>query len=263
MVEFFDSDGVRVAYLDVAPLGPQRAQPILLIHGFASNLRVNWVATGGVEALCKSGRRVVAFDNRGHGESAKRYDPAAYRCEMMARDALNLIDRLGLPRVDAMGYSMGARIAAFLALAAPGRVRRLILGGVGDRLIDGVGLPVEIASAMEARSLADLVDPKQRMFRAFADRVGTDRAALAACIRGSRQTLSEADLRRIACPTLAAVGTRDEAAGDPRRLAALLPQGRAFDIPRRGHNPAVGDNSFKAAVLAFLDEDADASFAAQ
>ena len=262
MAEFFDSDGARLAYLDVAPLGPQRRQSILLIHGFASSRRVNWVETGWVDALAKSGRRVVAFDNRGHGESAKLYDPAAYRCEIMARDAASLLDRLGLPRVDAMGYSMGARIAAFLVLAEPQRVRRLILGGLGDRLVDGFGLPVEIAAAMEARSLDDLTDPTQRMFRAFADRGGADRAALAACIRGSRQTLSEAEARRIACPTLAAVGTRDEVAGDAHRLAALLPQGRAFDIPRRAHNPAVGDKNFKAAVLAFLDEDADASFAA-
>jgi pimeloyl-ACP methyl ester carboxylesterase len=262
MVEFFDSDGARIAYIDVAPRGPQRGQPILLIHGFASSHRVNWVETGWVEALAKSGRRVVAFDNRGHGESAKLYDPAAYACEIMARDAANLLDRLGLPRVDVMGYSMGARIGAFLALGAPERVRRLVLGGLGDRLIDGPGLPDAIAAAMEASSLADLVDPTQRMFRDFADRGGADRAALAACVRGSRQALSEADVRRIACPTLVAVGTRDEVAGDAHRLAALLPQGRAFAIPRRAHNPAVGDKSFKAAVLAFLDEDADASFAA-
>ena len=88
-----------------------------------------------------------------------------------------------------MGYSMGARIAAFLALANPERVRRLILGGLGDRLVEGVGLPLGIADAMEAPSLDALTDPMQRMFRAFAEQTKSDRVALAACIRGSRQTL--------------------------------------------------------------------------
>ena len=180
-------------------------------------------------------------------------DPAAYHSALMAADAARLLDHLGIERADVMGYSMGARISAYLALAAPERVRRLVLGGLGDRLVEGVGLPLGIADAMKAPSLDALSDPMQRMFRAFADQTGSDRVALAACIRGSRQTLSEAEAARIACPTLVAVGARDAVAGDPHRLAAILPRGEALEIPGRDHNLAVGDKVHKAGVLEFLE----------
>ncbi len=253
MVQFFESDGLRLAFIDAAPHGRDRGEPILLIHGFASNYRVNWVNPRWVETLSHDGRRVIAFDNRGHGESDKPTDPAAYHSALMAADAARLLDHLGVGRADVMGYSMGARIAAFLALASPDRVRRLILGGLGERLVQGVGLPLGIADAMEAPSLDALTDPTQRMFRAFAEQTKSDLAALAACIRGSRQTLSVAEAARIACPTLVAVGGLDTVAGDPHRLAAILPHGRALDIPGRDHNLAVGDKVYKAGALAFLE----------
>jgi pimeloyl-ACP methyl ester carboxylesterase len=252
MVQFFDSDGLRLAYVDVAPHGRDRGEPILLIHGFASNHRVNWVNPRWVETLTHDGRRVIAFDNRGHGESDKPTDPAAYHSALMAADAARLLDHLGVERADAMGYSMGARISAYLTLAHPDRVRRLILGGLGDRLVEGVGLPMGVADAMEAPSLDALSDPMQRMFRTFADQTNSDRVALSACIRGSRQTLSAAEAARIACPTLVAVGTRDAIAGDPHRLAAMLPHASVLDIPGRDHNLAVGDKVHKAGVLEFL-----------
>ena len=168
MLRHFSSDGVDIAFVDVAPQARDLGEPILLIHGFASNHRVNWVNPRWVETLSHAGRRVVAFDNRGHGESEKLYAPADYRSDLMARDAANLLDHLGIERADVMGYSMGARIASFLALAEPRVVRALILGGLGDRLVHGAGLPEGIAEAMEAPSLESLTDPTQRMFRAFA-----------------------------------------------------------------------------------------------
>ena len=252
MQEFL-SDGVRIAYLDVTPDGLDLDEPILLIHGFASSHRINWVNPRWVETLTQAGRRVVLFDNRGHGRSEKLYDPEAYRSEVMARDAANLLDHLAIPRADIMGYSMGARIGSFLALARPDLVRSLILGGLGDHLVDGVGLPMAIAEAMEAPSLESLTDPMQRMFRAFAEQTKSDRGALAACIRGSRQTLSAEEVRRIDCPVLVAVGTRDNVAGDAHRLAAMFPHGEALDIPGRDHNLAVGDKVYKTGTLSFLD----------
>ncbi len=236
MLQFFESDGLRLAYIDVVPHGRDRGEPILLIHGFASNHRVNWVNPRWVETLTHDGRRVIAFDNRGHGQSDKPSDPADYHSALMAGDARRLLDHLGIARADVMGYSMGARISAYLALAAPDRVRRLILGGLGDRLVEGVGLPLGIADAMEAPSLETLTDPMQRMFRAFAEQTKSDRVALAACIRGSRQTLSKAEAARLSCPTLVAVGTRDAVAGEPHRLAAMLPQASVLEIPGRDHN---------------------------
>ncbi len=132
---------------------------------------------------------MIAIDNRGHGASGKLYDRALYEPRLMAGDALALLDHLGLRRADVMGYSMGGRIGAYAALAAPERVRSLILGGIGINLVEGVGLPVTIAEALLAPSLDDVTDPTGRMFRAFAEQTRSDRQALAACIYGTRQQL--------------------------------------------------------------------------
>ena len=253
-MHFFLSEGARIAFIDVAPTGPDLGEPILLIHGFASNHAVNWVNTLWVKTLTHAGRRVIALDNRGHGSSQKLYAPGDYATPKMADDACALLDHLEIERADVMGYSMGARIAAFLALAHPDRTRSIVLGGLGHHLVAGVGLPMGIADAMEAPSLESLTDPMQRMFRAFAESTKSDLTALAACIRGSRQTLSEADLAGITCPALVAVGTSDTVAGDGQKLAAMLPHGRGLDIPGRDHNLAVGDKVYKQGVLDFLAE---------
>jgi pimeloyl-ACP methyl ester carboxylesterase len=252
MLEHFSSRGIDIAFIDVQPPSHDLGEPILLIHGFASNHRVNWVDPRWVETLAEAGRRVVAFDNRGHGQSEKLYAPADYRAELMTQDSANLLAHLGIERADVMGYSMGARIASFLALAEPKRVRALILGGLGARLTRDAGLPEAIAEALEAPSLNSLADPTKRMFRAFAERTKSDLAALAACVRGSRRSLTPADVARIAQPALVAVGSRDAVAGDPRELVAMLPRGAALDIPGRDHNLAVGDRAFKAGALDFL-----------
>jgi pimeloyl-ACP methyl ester carboxylesterase len=246
-MHMFQHDGIEIAYLDEG-----EGEPIVLIHGFASTAAVNWVFPGWVTTLTKTRRRAIALDNRGHGASSKLYDPAAYRSATMAEDVRALLDHLGLARADVMGYSMGARIAAYLALAHPERVRSIILGGLGSHLVDGVGLPESIADALEAPSLAAVSDPQGRVFRAFAEQTRSDLKALAACIRGSRQTLSRAEVRAIRMPALVAVGTADEVAGSAHELAALLPAGGPLDIPGRDHMQAVGDKVFKGGVLAFL-----------
>ena len=248
----FDSNGLRISFRDEAPVAPDRGEPALLIHGFASSARTNWADTNWLRTLSEAGRRALLFDHRGHGASDKPHDPALYATPLMAGDALRLLDHLGIERADVIGYSMGARVAAYLALAAPGRVRSVVFGGLGRHLVEGVGLPSGIGDAMEAPSLDSLTDPMQRMFRRFAEAGGNDLAALAACIRGSRQSLAPAEVGRIAAPCLVAVGTRDAVAGDPRGLAELLPHGEVLDIPDRDHNPAVGDKVFKAGVLDFL-----------
>src|SRR5499427_7170582 len=136
----FRNDQIEIAYLDQG-----EGDPIVLIHGFASTAAINWVHPGWVTTLTKARRRVIALDNRGHGASSKLYDPAAYHSASMAEDVRALLDHLGLEHADVMGYSMGARITAFLALAAPRRVRSVIFGGLGIHLVEGVGLPESIA----------------------------------------------------------------------------------------------------------------------
>ena len=243
----FQSGPVEIAYLDEGA-----GDPIVLIHGFASNKETNWVYPGWVATLTRAGRRVLALDNRGHGASTKLYDPAAYHTERMAGDVLALLDHLGVATADVMGYSMGARITAFCALKNPQRVRSAILGGLGLHLVEGVGLPESIAHALEAASLDEVTDSTGRTFRRVAEQTRSDLAALAACIRGSRQTLAREDVARIAVPVLIAVGTDDRVAGSAPALASLIPGARALEIPGRDHMPAVGDRVFKAAVLEFL-----------
>lgn len=251
-MQSFDSDGVTIAFIDLVPEGRADAPAILLIHGFASNHAVNWVNTSWIKTLGGAGFRVVALDDRGHGRSSKPHDPAAYHSRVMAEDARRLLDHLGIERADVMGYSMGARITAFLTLAHPRRVRSALLGGLGAHLVEGVGLPIGIADAMEAPSLAAIADPMQRMFRAFAEQTGSDLTALAACIRGSRQVLTREEVGRIRVPTLVSVGTEDTVSGSGPALAAMIPGAVSLDIPGRDHNLAVGDRAHKEGVLAFL-----------
>ena len=247
----FLSGAVRIAYID-QPADAGGGKPIVLVHGFASNHAVNWVNTQWVKVLTRAGYRVIALDNRGHGQSEKLYEAADYHANLMATDIRNLLNHLNIQSVDMMGYSMGARITAHFNLLFPERIRATLLGGLGIHLVEGVGLPLGIADAMEANSATELTDPMQRMFRVFAEQTGSDLRALAACIRGSRQTLSVEEAARIKGPVHIAVGSKDDVAGDPHRLAELIPGAIAYDIDGRDHNLAVGDRSHKDAVLAFL-----------
>ena len=247
----FSREGVELAYIDV-PAHNGDGPPVLLIHGFASNHSVNWIGPQWVRSLTHAGYRVIALDNRGHGQSEKLYEPEAYSTYVMAEDARGLLDHLGIERAAVIGYSMGARITAFLARAHQDRVTAIEMGGLGYRLVDGVGLPLGIADALEAPSLDDVTEPMGRMFRAFAEQTKSDRRALAACIRGSRQTMPIEQVRSIQTPALIAVGTTDPIAGEAERLAALMPDAEAFAIEGRDHNLAVGDKTHRAAAIEFL-----------
>jgi pimeloyl-ACP methyl ester carboxylesterase len=245
----FKHRDVEIAYLDEG-----EGEPIVLVHGFASTKEVNWVNPAWVSTLTRAGRRVIALDNRGHGQSSKLYDPAQYHTTLMAGDVRALMDHLDIAQADVMGYSMGARITSFLAVTYAERVRSAILGGLGIRLVDGVGLPMSIAEALEAPSLADVTDTAGRMFRTFAEQTKSDLRALAACIRGTRQTLDPDQVHAMRMPVLVAVGTKDDVAGSAQELAALMPHARALDIPGRDHMIAVGDKTFKQGVLDFLNQ---------
>jgi len=243
----FHNGAVEIAYLDEG-----EGNPIVLVHGFASSKNVNWVYPTWVSELRKDGRRVIALDNRGHGDSAKLYDPAQYAIAEMAGDVVALMDHLDVARADIMGYSMGGRIAAHLALTAPQRMRSAIFGGIGMAMIEGGGPGENVALALEAPSLDDVTDPVGRTFRAFADQTRSDRLALAACMRGSRGLMSKEDAGRIGVPVLIAVGSTDEVAGSAAALGALIPGAEVLDIPNRDHMRAVGDKVYKAGVIDFL-----------
>ncbi len=245
----FEQDGIAIAYIDEG-----EGEPILLIHGFASNLVTNWVDTGWVRTLIEAGRRVIAYDNRGHGHSGKLYDPDAYGAPSMAEDGRRLLDHLGVARADVMGYSMGARIATFLTLAHQDRVRSLIIAGLGINLVRGMVGSGPIARALEAPRIEDVSNDTARSFRAFAESTRSDLKALAACIRGPREKITPEQLATIAVPTLVAVGSDDVIGGSGAELASLIPHAQFLEIKGRDHMRAVGDATFKQGVLDFLTQ---------
>ena len=241
----------RHGNVEIAFLQEGRGEPIVLVHGFASNKEVNWVYPGWVSTLTRGGRRVIALDNRGHGRSTKLYDPADYHTDRMVEDVLALLDHLGLECVDLLGYSMGARVCAFLAAHHPGRARSLILGGLGIHLVEGVGLPESIAAALEAPR-SEVTDPVGRQFRVFAEQTKSDRRALAACIRGARDPITREAIATLKVPVLVVTGSDDVIGGSAQELAALIPGAEALTVPRRDHMRTVGDRVYKDGVLDFL-----------
>jgi pimeloyl-ACP methyl ester carboxylesterase len=243
----FHHGAVEIAYLDEG-----EGDPVVLVHGFASSKNVNWVYPGWVSELTKNSRRAIALDLRGHGESGKLYDPGEYGIDIMAGDVTALMDHLNIARADMMGYSLGARITAWLAYRQPQRLRSAIFGGLGIGLIKGGGPGENVAAALEAPSLDDVTDPVGRTFRAFADQTRSDRKALAACLRGSRELMTAQQAAAIKVPTLIAVGTRDEIAGSADELGNIIPGSQVLDIPDRDHMRAVGDKVYKTGVLEFL-----------
>ena len=243
----FNHGDVEIAYLDEG-----EGDPIVLVHGFASTKNVNWVYPTWVSELKKSGRRVVALDNRGHGDSTKLYEPAQYSIPIMAGDVVALMDHLQISRADVMGYSLGGRMTAWLGSNAPDRLRSAILGGIGIAMIEGGGPGENVALALEAPSLEDVTDPAGRTFRAFADQTRSDRLALAACLRGSRGLMTKEEAEGISVPVLIAVGTSDEVAGSAHELGQIIAGSEVLDIPGRDHMRAVGDKVYKTGVEDFL-----------
>ncbi|RCL04078.1 MAG: Hydrolase or acyltransferase [Candidatus Tokpelaia sp. JSC189] len=247
-MQFFYHDGFRLAFQDDG-----QGEPILLIHGFASSILVNWVASNWFKTLVDAGYRVIAIDNRGHGYSSKSYNPAAYTLDLMADDAAALLRYLRIEKAHIMGYSMGAKIAAFIALRTPKMVHTLVFGGLGIGMVRGRGDWEAIAKALLAEDPATITDPYGLIFRKFADNTKSDRKALAACIITSREELKADEVHCIIQPVLVAVGTKDAIAGEPQPLVALLPNGEILVIPDRDHMLAVGDKIYKKGVLKFLE----------
>jgi len=246
-MQHFSSSGIDIAYIDEG-----EGDPILLIHGFASNVQVNWVDTGWVRTLTRAGYRVIALDNRGHGESEKLYDEKYYGAPLMAEDARRLLEHLNIQSAHIMGYSMGARITAFLLKNHRSFVRSAIFGGYGINMARAIAGRHPIAKALEKGSIDDVVNRTARTFRAFAESTGSDLKALATCYRAASEIIAIDDLKSIKAPVLVAVGTLDVIGGSATKLAEIIPGAEALEIKDRDHMKAVGDTSYKEGVLAFL-----------
>ncbi len=243
----FNSDGVEITFIDEG-----EGEPVLLIHGFASNVRVNWVSTGWTKYLLDAGFRVIAFDHRGHGESQKLYDQAQYSAPLMATDAARLLKHLKIPSANVIGYSMGARVAAFLTIARPDLVKKVVFAGLAERMISGVPGAEAIADALEAPHASDVADAGAKTFRVFADQTKSDRKALAACIRSTRVRIRPEALAAIKVPVLVVAGELDDVSGKVQPLVDMIPGAKGLTLAGKNHMSAVGDRNFKRESVAFF-----------
>ena len=126
---FRGRDGAQLAYRETG-----QGRPVVLIHGYFSNGSVNWVKYGHAAAIADRGFRVIMPDLRGHGDSARPHDPAAYPPDVLADDGFALLAELGLTEYDLGGYSLGGRTVLRM-LARDATPDRAVVAGMG---LDGV-----------------------------------------------------------------------------------------------------------------------------
>lgn len=246
--DFIDSDGVKIHYETFG-----EGRPIVLVHGFAASIALNWVGPGWIDTLLPL-RLVVALDCRGHGLSDKPHVPVAYNADKMERDVLNLMDHLGIDRADLFGYSMGSFIALGLLAHHRRRFTSVVLGGAGN-VLEGL-LPDTGRAIAEGLSVDDpstITDPTGLAFRLFAQAdPNNDLKALAACAGNPAPPIDAAAFAGVDVPVLIVKGANDDVTGDPRPTAETIPGARLIMIPDTDHLTAVRDERFKNAVVAFL-----------
>ncbi|MBV9548773.1 MAG: alpha/beta hydrolase [Alphaproteobacteria bacterium] len=247
-------DGIRLAF---ETAGEASGPPVLLVHGFGSSRGQNWKSTGWYSTLTEAGFAVLAMDCRGHGDSDKPRDPAAYGHDRMAEDVAAVMDAAAIPAAHYCGYSMGGFIGLRFVAAHPHRVLKLALAGVGGHYLDGPRISDPnsrdlLAEALETDDPSGLTDKRAIMFRAFANQPGKDRFALAACMRAMSPRLPPEALAQIAQPVLVVCGENDDIAGPAQTLAAQFRHGSAISVPARDHMTAVGDQKTRRAVAAFF-----------
>jgi pimeloyl-ACP methyl ester carboxylesterase len=243
------SNGVPIVYETVGN-GP----PIVLVHGFASSRDGNWKSQGWFEYLVNEGRQVVALDCRGHGESGKPHDSAAYDGNQMSEDVVAVMDAAGIEKADLMGYSMGGGIALDLLVRHPGRFGLVIIGGAG---LGGPGSDTSrrdgIAAALRAKDPTTIENPTARGFRRFAEQRGTnDLEALAAVMMSNRSFGNRDAVRKSKLPMLVVVGDKDDALAGAKALAEAVAGAELVLLNGEDHLSAVAAKGYKSAVSAFL-----------
>ena len=218
---------------------------VLLVHGFASSFERNWRDTGFADLLSDAGREVIGPDLLGHGKADKPHDPAAYAdLEAGVEAAMPAEGQL-----DAVGFSLGARVLLGIAARRPERFRKIVVGGVGANLFRG-GDPEPVARAVVGD--IDTDHPVARFFAAAAGGSGNDPKALAACLRRPDGGLSRADLAKITSPVLVVLGDQDFA-GPADPLLEALPDARLVTLSRCDHFATPKDFRFLDATLEFLE----------
>jgi pimeloyl-ACP methyl ester carboxylesterase len=217
--------------------------PVVLVHGFATSSARTWGDNGWLDLLGDVGRRPVAIDLLGHGTADKPHDPEAYE----AMEALVAAQMPEAP-VDAIGFSLGARVLLTLACDQPERFSRLVLMGVGANLLRTEGSDL-ILRAIEGEG--DPTNPVVQYFAGLAQHPEVDRLALAACLRSPRPPLTVERLASVRVPVLVLIGDKDFAGpGEP--LADALPDARLVTLRNVDHFATPKDFGCIDAALDFL-----------
>lgn len=204
------------------------ANPVVLVHGFASSFQHGWADDGWPDILADEGRTVIGSDLPGHGSNdPKPADPEAY-ADMEGVVAASFS---AYPQVDAIGFSMGARILLTIATDHPERFGKLVVMGVGDNLFHDERA-TSVADAVEHGAPPDQVH--LRVFDKMAADPRNDRRALAAVMRRVPPPLDAARLGRVSCPTLVILGEEDFV-GPADQLMAALPDARLVTLAGVDH----------------------------
>ena len=245
--KFFDSNGVRIRYVDQGA-----GEPIVLLHGQGNNVDAAWVRTG-VLANLATDHRVIAMDLRGHGKSGKPHQPEAYG-EEMGLDVLRLLDHLKIQKAHILGYSLGAGVSAKLLVKHSERYLTAILAGSSG----GRNWSPELAKAAEdeakeweqgppfrafilRNASPDRPAPTEEQMRETSQRMlqTIDPLAMAAFARSrERQAVTNAEIAAVHIPTLALVGGADPRLAGVKELKAVMPSLTVVVIEGATHSSA-------------------------
>lgn len=218
--------------------------PVVLIHGFATSAERTWREPGWLDLISEAGRPVIAVDLLGHGNAPKPHDPSEYE-----RLEEAVLAELPEQPVDAIGFSMGARVLLMLASTHPERFRRIVLAGIGKNVFAREGGDA-IARAVEGD-----FDPDNMVlahFNSLGNTPDNDPAALAAFMRRESPPLTRQDLARVTAPALVVVGEQDFVM-PADELVEALPNARFLLLPRVDHFGTPKDFTFIDEALGFIE----------
>jgi pimeloyl-ACP methyl ester carboxylesterase len=219
---------------------------VLLVHGLASSFDLNWREPGWVDLLSDAGREVIGIDLLGHGKADKPHDPAAYA--EVTGDIVAALPDDG-SAVQAIGFSMGARLLLEVACEHPDRFEKIVVAGIGAGVFAG-GSSEALATAIEG-GVVDEAHGTARLFAQFAAGSGNDPKALGAFLRRESAPLDRAKLAGVTCPVLVVLGDKDFAApAEP--LVEALPNATFVSLKGVDHFATPKDFKFIDAALEFL-----------